>query len=284
MDGKLLIAAGIVTYNPDIKRLENTVDRILKETDLLFIADNGSDSVEEIRRICKGRAHLLAFPENRGIACALNAIMKGAKAKGASWVLTLDDDSDLPDGMIEALFSCTKEADVAIVCPRAFDVNAGEEVKAAFHETEGEIAEVDQCITSGALTSVEAWERVGGYDDYLFIDMVDFDFCHLVREAGYRILKNNRVTLPHAIGRTEVRRFLFMKVHVMNHSAMRKYYMTRNRIYCAYKHTGRMGFRNLFGIIKALVLILCYETNKRAKIAAVLRGLRDGIRARRRVL
>lgn len=34
----------------------------------------------------------------------------------------------------------------------------------------------DECITSGSLTSVEAWQKIGGFDEWLEIDGVDFDF------------------------------------------------------------------------------------------------------------
>ena len=44
-------AAGIVTYNPDIQRLKANIDAITNQVYIVYCFDNGSDNINEIRRL-----------------------------------------------------------------------------------------------------------------------------------------------------------------------------------------------------------------------------------------
>ena len=43
-----VFAAGIVSYNPDIKRFKENIDSILSQVDKLIIIENGSKDSEEL--------------------------------------------------------------------------------------------------------------------------------------------------------------------------------------------------------------------------------------------
>ena len=45
------IAAGIVTYNPDIKKLEKNIKSIFGQSDSIVICDNGSDNIVQVEKI-----------------------------------------------------------------------------------------------------------------------------------------------------------------------------------------------------------------------------------------
>ena len=73
-----VFAAGIVSYNPDIKRFKENIDSILSQVDKLIIIENGSKDSEEIIKIIKSydenRIKLVVNSKNMGIAKALNQI------------------------------------------------------------------------------------------------------------------------------------------------------------------------------------------------------------------
>lgn len=48
---------------------------------------------------------------------------------------------------------------------------------------------VDADITSGNLLRKEVFEKVGFFDDSLFIDLVDTDFCMRLNEKGIKMIK-----------------------------------------------------------------------------------------------
>ena len=287
------VAAGIVTYNPDTDKLRKTIECLDKQVGRIYIVDNASDNRDEIRALCDNMPEgvrrdigLIENDKNMGIATALNQIMAAADADDFDHVLLMDDDSDPGEDIVEQLYEGTRFKDVGIVAPRIRDINSGH-----FLHNKGERADrqnkkyqtLQSCITSGSLVNLDAWFAVGGYDEYLFMDFVDFDFCIRLRKEHYRILQKNSLIMEHELGKTEVKRIGFKKVDVMNHSADRKYYITRNRIYCEYKFNNRFGLRNAAGVVKALLLILLFEEDKGAKVKAVLKGVRDGARDGKRL-
>ena len=284
---KLSIGAGIVTFNPDIDKLRSTLILLKDQVECIYIADNASENFSEISEmtfVLKGEGctiNLTAGETNAGVAGGLNRIMKVASEEGKKWVLTLDQDSCPDKDLVKGLSQGTKFEKIGIICPRIKDINSGRILVNFGEDTsknDKKYQTLHSCITAGSMINLEAWNTVGGYDEYLFMDYVDFDYSIRLRKSGYRILQCNQIIMEHEVGNTEVHRFLFKKVGVMNHSAMRKYYITRNRIYCSYKYYRRFGFRNIVGIIKTIVLILCYEEDKKHKLSSVIRGVKDGIR------
>ena len=97
-----MYCAGIVTYNPDIERLNENILAIYKQVRVVFVVDNGSNNIDQIEKICsvKKNTYLIKNNKNLGIASALNRIMCQAKNAGASWCLLLDQDSIPPRGSI----------------------------------------------------------------------------------------------------------------------------------------------------------------------------------------
>ena len=125
------IAAGIVTYNPDLNKLKATVYKLTDKVGRIYIVDNASENISEIKDFCdiSRRVALIENDSNKGIATALNQIMTAADEDDFNWVLLLDDDSKISDNLIEGLYEGTGFKDIGIVCPRIRDINSGEFIK-----------------------------------------------------------------------------------------------------------------------------------------------------------
>lgn len=269
------VACGIVSYNPNVILLKKNIEAIQFQVSNIFVVDNGSSNKNEVEEILGDYKDvcLMKNKENLGIATALNQACEAAFEKGFQWILTLDQDSVCPLDLVERLSDAEKEADsVGIIAPVIIDRNVG----IVGHSTDG-IQKVRTCITSGALTNLKAWKKIGGFDEKMFIDSVDFDFCFRLRKAGYFIYQTNAVTLDHAIGDSKKCRFLFWTFNNLEHSAFRDYYIAQNNIYYPKKnrlwlHFIRGNFRNL----KSIFIVLLYEEDKNNKINAICRGWRKG--------
>ena len=124
--------------------------------------------------------------------------------------------------------------------------------------------------------TLKIWRKTGGFDEVMFIDEVDFEYCRRVVKNGYKIIVANKVLVLHEIGHIMVRRFLFWKINVMNHSAFRKYYMVRNKLYSERKHRKRIRFINYMRILKIALTIILYEDDKAKKLRSVAIGFKDG--------
>ena len=89
---------------------------------------------------------------------------------------------------------------------------------------------VDRCIQSGALVSVAAWKYVNGFDEWMFIDFVDFDFCTRLKINNYNIYRCNNVTIDHQLGNREETRLapLFRRLYKLTGIRALKYFTYRN--------------------------------------------------------
>jgi len=85
--------------------------------------------------------------------------------------------------------------------------------------------------------------------------------------------------LLHSLGRLQRRRFGFIEVSVTHHSALRRYYMTRNRVILwrrfRRRHTGWV-VRDMRRFVSETLFMLVYEHGKAEKLQMLLRGLLDG--------
>ncbi len=140
-------------------------------------------------------------------------------------------------------------------------------------------------IASGTLVSVDAWRDLRGFRQDFFVDYVDLEFCLRARASGYRILRSLRPTIEHAIGRPERRRFLWRKVTATHHDRARRHSITRNRVVVwrtYWRREPSFVAVDALGFAKESLKIVLFEDDRKAKIAAILTGIRDGLRASRR--
>jgi rhamnosyltransferase len=84
------------------------------------------------------------------------------------------------------------------------------------------------CITSGNLVKISVFKEVNYFEDKLFIDSVDFDFCFKLKEKGYILIEATSAKLLHSCGSAAEKRLLFFKTGYTNHNYLRRYYTTRN--------------------------------------------------------
>lgn len=189
------IAAGIVLFNPDDEnRFIYCLNKLAEQFDKIYVFNNGRpysfDMFSSVEYISEN--------ENKGIAYALNEIMACAKKDGYSWVVTMDQDSVIPDGLVDGYAKhIKKNSNIGIICPQVIDKRR---IYSVAEKDNGEVY-VDFCITSAACTSVEAWEKCGKFDEWLFIDLVDNDFCKRLTLSGYKILKLNQWVLDQEFGK-----------------------------------------------------------------------------------
>jgi len=286
------VIAGIVTFNPDIERLTENVDAIRHQVDHLVIVDNGSANVDEIRALlpARERVELVEKKSNVGIAAALNALVLLATERGYRYIVTLDQDSVASPSMVSVLRG-TMAPGVGLVTPLIVDRNKQAPESPPADVQYYRFPAQKGAITSGSLLSLDAANQVGGFDDELFIDYVDYDLNARLLLAGYKIARSNRATLLHEVGQA-ARTWLFTprrdlegrwtleRFYAFGHSPLRCYYKARNRVIFTKKYGMRFGLANegVWQIPQQIALTCLFETDRRRKLAAFLRGIRDGLR------
>lgn len=263
-------AIGIVTYQPDIVRLQENLKAAVDNLQggPIFIVDNGSENIADIHAVAEGTV-LIENPKNLGIATALNQLCRQAKDMGCEWLVTLDQDSVIQPGMLEVFCRFTEQSDVAIICPRIEDRRLGRQHTQLTTGTEF----VTHAITAGNMVRLKAWETVGGFTEELFIDGVDFDFCLKLREGGWQILRDNSVCLYQEMGHGRKITLPFHhQMSVLNHSPQRLYYIARNYLWIGRYHRQRLHWT--IEVAKRMFIVLCFEQNKWQKLRAMFSGIR----------
>jgi rhamnosyltransferase len=217
---------------------------------------------------------------NRGLAAALNQGLDWGEERGLAWILTFDQDT-------------TPGLTLVAEAGRVFDAHRGRPVAVIgagwIRRRDGGTdcedpggVEAAHVITSGALHYVPLWRTLGGFQEDFFIDYVDQEYCLRARSAGYVIARACVPTMSHAIGHPSRRWMLFRPVSLTNHSPVRRYYITRNRIrvWRAYwrREPAYVAY-DMRAAIKELVKLLLFEDVRLGKLRAIAAGIRDAMRA-----
>src|SRR5690606_36905073 len=91
---------------------------------------------------------------------------------------------------------------------------------------EDECVDVDHLISSGCLISLDAIEKIGTFEESLFIDYVDTEWCWRARRKGFRLLGVGSAHMKHNLGDDE---FIAFGQPRTLHAPFRLYYQMRNR-------------------------------------------------------
>jgi rhamnosyltransferase len=277
------VAAVVVTYRPD-PGVTSGLAEIASQFARVIIVDNHSDDemLAILREFAAGgdNVELVANAENVGVAAALNQGCRRAEEQGAAWVVMFDQDS-LPAAdllfCLAAEWDRHPERDRIALAGVNFRTASG---RTLLREGTG-LADARTVITSGSLLNLAAWRQAGPFREDFFIDEVDHEYALRLRRQGWQVKVTRRVLLDHDLG--SPRRRQAWQPIVSHHSAVRRYYMVRNRFLLAREHVGvdpRFVCGQLARSLRESATILLFEPDKKAKLRAMSLGLLDGIRGR----
>lgn len=267
------VIAGIVTYNPNLTKLRENLSAIVSQVAETVIIDNASENLDAIKKLVDEfpNVDIEVNSENKGIASALNQIFAKAYRSASTYVLTLDQDSKVYPDLVNTYLENESLGD-SFTCLRK-DRNFQSEAQ----ENEN-IECVESCITSGNLVKLNAWKAVGGFNEHLFIDMVDVDFCYRLRAAGYRIVRINKYGMLHEIGDGSYVSLFGRKHFTGNYSAFRKYYIFRNMSYVIRKYHLCKHYYSYKRLLLLFVSIWLSEDDKIQKSIKAIEGFIDSFK------
>jgi rhamnosyltransferase len=278
-----------VSYHPTDELIEN-VAALINQVDEIVIVDNGSgDKTKQLLNHLEkqySKLNVVFLPENLGIAAALNIGVKKAKAAGYKWVITFDQDSQVTPFMIETMLRAYEDYPnkdiVASLSPRYKNKETGNISSSRFEKlTDGCLpySEIFEVMTSGNLIKAKIFDSLGYFNEELFIDSVDTEYCFRCIRNNYKILEVKNATIQHSAGTPIQHKFLWKKPFSTNHSPLRRYYIARNSVYI-YKNFFLYQFswviKHIHFSIKSLIVVILFEKNRKEKIIANFLGLLDG--------
>jgi rhamnosyltransferase len=294
------ISAVLVTYNPDLEGLRASVQAVTDQVSDIFIVDNASANFSpEWLNILNGKSatclHLLPQSDNVGIGAAHNIGIRQAQERGSTFVLLLDQDSQVDPNMVVRLRSAFTElveqgAVVAALGPQFRDSDEGRLsgfVKIGVlgfslvpTNSANTIVETDFLVSSGLLLPVNVLRMVGLMDESLFIDLVDTEWCLRAKAKGFRIFGVRDAVMRHTLGEQRKEVWFLRQRVVPFHRPFRYYYMFRNSI-LLYRRSYiplRWKLADIEKCFKIVILFSLAAPDRFACLKMMLLGLIDGLK------
>ena len=141
---------------------------------------------------------------------------------------------------------------------------------------------VDSALSSGNLLNLEAYTHIKGFNEELFIDWVDMDYCFRLRLENFYIIELGDCVLTHQLGETVEIKLLGKHIcFVTNHPATRCYYQTRNALllskyyFLKWPSKSFLFVKSVFAMIFKIAL---FENSKKAKLCKIAKGFSDAIK------
>jgi len=268
------IAGVVIAFFPDFNKLIFNIDTYIDHIEQLFIVFNSPVSVDDVNRLQTkySKIELIINKENIGIASALNQTALKSLNQGYEWLLTMDQDSSFQSGDFFEAFDRSNGINVSIYCPNSI---SSSEINT---ENTFEAEEVLHVVTSGNLLNLEIWNRVGGFEEKLFIDEVDNDYCLKAVSAGFKIINFKNIFLVHELGKNKEISFLFKKYTIITHPPIRAYYIFRNNLYMFRKYKKKfpefVRSRKKM-LLKVFIEILLHSEKRIQNCQYIAAGIKD---------
>ncbi len=228
-------AACVILYHPKKEDIAN-ISTYSTKVEKVYIYDNTEGKSNE--NLFSGIENATYFwdGENKGLSIQLNAACQKAIADNFDYLLTMDQDSSFTeeniDHYFEAILNFEEKEKVAVY--------GLEYSKNDINDTTKKHIEVDHLITSASVMNLKLYKEIGGFDENLFIDGVDIDYCYSAVTKGFKNIKFARNFFHHSLGVRTRRGSIFslylIKKNVSLHSSLRVYYMCRNMLYIKNKY------------------------------------------------
>jgi rhamnosyltransferase len=231
---------------------------------------------------------LITLGYNSGIGHALNIGVARALAAGAAVIAFFDQDSTIHPGFLKRLAASSQPGTPEIVSPLCIDARTNAALPALRLSRHGISTPVhradlssrypvDIVISSGTVATREVFDLAGPFDESLFIDFVDTEWCLRCRARQIPIYVVPSAVMRHSIGS---RQFRFGPLTILVHSSTRCYYQIRNSfLLLRMRHVPLIfSVKQIIAIIFSRIVLLFGVENRTGYVKAYWSALRDGIR------
>lgn len=285
------IFALIVVFLPDRDKLGALIDSLNGQVQKVILLNNGVPEGFDLHQY-QG-VEILDMGGNIGIGGALNKGFAFLKSLSPEFVVTFDQDSLAAEGQIEMLVKAWDAAPEGgkrkgAIGPAFYDLRKGVRfeypffrsngllIKRIYDEGQG-VVEVDTLITSGMIVPYYMYEEAHLFDEQLFIEFVDTEWCFRTLKQGFQHYGCFSKKMKHELSDDAPKKFF--GIFILKYSPFRRYYYFRNIVSMIISKTTPFAYRVRFfagGVVKLISIFFIDEKPlKSAKNAfnGILNGL-----------
>lgn len=271
---------GIICFHPDPISVYSIIDKF-NQKQIIIYNNGGSEFIlskySDIRIIGNG--------ENCGVSYALNQIVKEAISLNCRYLLLSDQDTSYPDSYVEKMLPTFQFADdIGAVLPAWLDLNSNSIIskkqyvysrfKLNLKYILTQRCVISHGITSGMIIDLYKVSNID-YDEALFIDWVDNDWCwRIYLQSNLKCVFNSDVTLVHQLGESVKNIF---GIEFTTRSPLRDYYIIRNAVYLFIhkENLFSVKFYLLQKIIHHIIFSTIFSLRNNLGIRHVILALKD---------
>lgn len=287
----------IVCYYPNPNQLLTLVHQLSGQVETVCVLNNGglTNSLrDDFLKIDNLELH--DFNENIGIASALNYGVTLAEKVRADFVVTFDQDSEPQRNHVIELvevwnqLNCEKTPNTHIgaIGPMFYDERNGMheygflsarglKVYKHYPSRKNKVVEADVLITSGMLFPISVWQDDLLFNEQLFIDLVDTEWCFRAKEKGYTNFGCFAVKMKHDMSDSHPIRFF--GISLLRYGYLRRYYYFRNCVYLLPKAFVPIAYKIRLSVTLLVMLLTSMLIDKQRvkSIQFICKGVYDGL-------
>lgn len=285
-----VVGAAVAAFRPGDELLAAVEGVSAQVSSVVVVVDEHPvpPASREVLDACRAAgAEIVEHDTNRGIGAALNTGVARLDEllPALTHVLTLDQDSAVPQGYVDALVAAgTTAAAAGVRVGMVAPDSVGSIVRLPGRRTAADGVRLGgEPIQSGLLVPRRVLERTGGFDEDLFIDGVDTDFYLRARDLGLQCVLAPGTRLEHRLGRAitvgEDR-----ELPLLVAATFRYHYQWRNLVALLRRHARRhpvWAVRAVVRAVRHLAIVTVLAPGRLARLREAWGGLRAGLRGDR---
>lgn len=289
------VAAVVVGYMPEIDVLDRLLISLSSQVDVLIFVDNGGSSKVLIDAPVERQSLVYVdMKGNKGLGAALNKGFELAVNAAVDYVVTFDQDSNAEPELIAKLSTAMAHAKLKdprciAVSPAFFDRRDGKKINFPFYRSVNDVirsvfcsddehglVSVDILITSGMYVSTQAWIEGYRYDEGLFVDFTDSEWCFRVRRQGYTLYGCLNIEMGHAL--SDAPPVKLFGLSFLRYSPVRRYFFFRSTVaVCRMSHTPVCWKKRLLlALVLRFFANILIDKDKIKSMKMMLRGALHG--------
>ena len=236
----LKLAGVVILYHPNVAKTLENMASYANQLDKFYILDNSEQAcftgIEAFTHL-NVPIEYIATGVNEGISKRLNQAAHKAIQDGFDFLLTMDQDSCFEKGAFAKYKILVKNHHLVeynkVDRVAQFGVNSDPK----HIEVSEKPLFTNNLITSGTILDLLIFQRVGDFDENLFIDFVDVEYYLRAAYLGYENIIFPNIIMQHSLGFLKMGRSFknFKKSPRILHSPIRVYYIIRNGWYMLFR-------------------------------------------------
>ena len=230
------IALAIIVFYPTKNELDRIID-YLETFENIFVYCNSPLTFNLSNHDVFKSEKIIKFGNgnNDGLSKAYNLIINFCSINNIKYLMLLDQDSIYPLNSNSSLYFLEDNpppSDAALITSRKIPKSLKNKYKFNLLNDLGKIhfKKVNNTINAGSVIDISKINKIGGYDDDLFLDKVDFDICRTIKYNKLNIYEMSDFYIFHDVGIPKIKKFGNIKIIYNAYNPSRIFLIAKSRL------------------------------------------------------